>query len=223
MSARRKRWPRPRPLSSAKVPEPLSAGHNLYTIPPSAPFLTTLARAVLAGELPLAGRTKARPADALRSPPSIYPPAARRARYARRSSPRRNAMLCCCRASGRSAIRMRRPPSSSAPRSGASRKASAGAPVIGELQRRIALMQLVLAFGRMMRRSARRSFQPSSPLRPAQASSLAADLARLMDDVEREEIDFSRLAAIVPEEFAGHWQLTVDFLKIVTEQLAGLP
>ena len=38
-----------------------------------------------------------------------------------------------------------------------------------------------------------------------------------MDDVEREEIDFSRLAAIVPEEFAGHWQLTVDFLKIVTD------
>ena len=31
------------------------------------------------------------------------------------------------------------------------------------------------------------------------------------------EIDLSRLDAIVPDEFAGHWQLTVEFLKIVTE------
>ena len=47
---------------------------------------------------------------------------------------------------------------------------------------------------------------------------LADDLARLMYDLEREEIYLSLLAELVPEEFAGHWHMTVEFLKIVTEQ-----
>ncbi len=39
-----------------------------------------------------------------------------------------------------------------------------------------------------------------------------------MDFIESEEVALSALKDIVPEEFAGHWQLTVEFLKIVTEQ-----
>ena len=60
-------------------------------------------------------------------------------------------------------------------------------------------MRLVLAFGRMLPKALDGALG-LEPVTPAQASSLAADLARLMDDVEREEIDFSRLAGIVPEE-----------------------
>ena len=87
MSARRTLWPKPRPCSSAKVPEPSPAASRLYTIPPSAPFLTTLARAMLAGDLPLARRTPSPIRSLCRSPPSICRPAARRGRCARRSSP----------------------------------------------------------------------------------------------------------------------------------------
>ncbi len=82
-------------------------------------------------------------------------------------------------------------------------------------------MRLVLAFGRLLRveAAAERSVQ-ASPLievTPSQASHLAADLARLMDFIESEEVDLSALDEIVPEDFAAHWQITVDFLKIVTE------
>ena len=38
-----------------------------------------------------------------------------------------------------------------------------------------------------------------------------------MDFVECEEIDFSALDGLVPEDLATHWEATVEFLKIVTE------
>ncbi len=196
------------------MPERLSAGQNLYTIPPSAPFLTTLARAVLAGDLPHAGGQKP---DPLALPlTTIYLPTRRAARALR------EAFLAEANSDALLLPRIRAlgdPDEEAALVFGAEDGGVEGIawePAIGELQRHTALMRLVLAFGRML--PAALDGTPSlEPVTPAQASSLAADLARLMDDVEREEIDFSRLAAIVPEEFAGHWQLTVDFLKIVTE------
>ncbi len=82
-------------------------------------------------------------------------------------------------------------------------------------------MRLVLAFRHLLRleAAAERGVTASRvvDLTPGQASYLAADLANLIDVIETEEIDLSRLDTIVPEEFAGHWQLTVEFLKVVTE------
>ena len=49
------------------------------------------------------------------------------------------------------------------------------------------------------------------------AARLAAELARLMDQVENEGLDFDGLAGLVPERHAQHWQTTLEFLKIVTE------
>ncbi|MGH6832542.1 MAG: double-strand break repair protein AddB, partial [Methyloceanibacter sp.] len=96
-----------------------------------------------------------------------------------------------------------------------------GAQAIGALPRRLALMRLVLAFRHRLRAeaAAERGVEasPIFDVTPGQASYLAADLANLMDDIERDEVDLSRLDEIVPEEFAGHWQITVEFLKIVTE------
>ncbi|MET0156540.1 MAG: hypothetical protein ABW197_01035, partial [Methyloceanibacter sp.] len=43
------------------MPESSPENLRLYTIPPSAPFLTTLARAILAGELPVPGGAKPDP------------------------------------------------------------------------------------------------------------------------------------------------------------------
>ncbi len=51
-----------------------------------------------------------------------------------------------------------------------------------------------------------------------QAIRLAAELARLLDQVETEGLDFAALAGLVPEDYAAHWQITLEFLTIVTEQ-----
>ena len=51
----------------------------------------------------------------------------------------------------------------------------------------------------------------------AQAGYLAHELASLVDMVNNENLDFARLKNLVPEEYAAHWQNTLDFLKIVSE------
>ncbi len=50
----------------------------------------------------------------------------------------------------------------------------------------------------------------------AQACALAQELAGLIDTVNNEELDFSNLQNLVPEEYAAHWQQTLKFLEIIT-------
>lgn len=50
----------------------------------------------------------------------------------------------------------------------------------------------------------------------AQAARLAAELARLLDQVQTERLSFERLQALVPADYAEHWQVTLTFLEIVT-------
>ncbi|MGH6832833.1 MAG: double-strand break repair protein AddB, partial [Methyloceanibacter sp.] len=202
------------------MPEPVPEPLRLYTIPPSAPFLTTLARAILAGELPSPGGLKP---DPLTLPlTTIYLPTRRAARALR------EAFLA---EAGGEALLLPRiralgdPDEEAAIIFGAEESlkdgGAIGAPAIGALPRRVALMRLVLAFGHLLRAeaAAERGVEasPIFDVTPGQASYLAADLANLMDDIERDEVDLSLLDEIVPEEFAGHWQITVEFLKIVTE------
>ena len=52
---------------------------------------------------------------------------------------------------------------------------------------------------------------------PARIAGLASELARLLDQVETERLGFDRLADLVPEALAEHWQTTLDFLRIVTD------
>ncbi|MBM3618965.1 MAG: double-strand break repair protein AddB, partial [Alphaproteobacteria bacterium] len=57
--------------------------------------------------------------------------------------------------------------------------------------------------------------------RPAlfeQAVQLAAELARFLDDVQREECDFADLQGLVTGELAKHWEITVNFLQILIHQ-----
>lgn len=58
------------------------------------------------------------------------------------------------------------------------------------------------------------------------ALGLAADLGRFLDMVLTEGADMTQLASLVPQEFADHWQITLDFLKVLTarwpEELARL-
>ncbi len=49
------------------------------------------------------------------------------------------------------------------------------------------------------------------------ALAMAQALAKFIDQVIVEGLEFSDLHKIVPDEFAEHWQITLDFLKIISE------
>jgi len=78
-------------------------------------------------------------------------------------------------------------------------------PAIDPLQRHLILARLVMARG------------GDFAVAPDQALRLAQALADLIDEVETEQVDFARLKELAPETFAGHWQATIEFLRIVTE------
>lgn len=93
------------------------------------------------------------------------------------------------------------------------------APPIGALDRILVLAPLVQAWkGRLpVHIRARFGEDVVVPASTADAVWLARDLAALMDEVEIEGADWSRLSGLVPEDLAGWWQVTLDFLSIVTE------
>jgi len=51
----------------------------------------------------------------------------------------------------------------------------------------------------------------------AQCAGLAKELCRLLDQVQTEGLDFADLHELVPAEYAQHWQITLEFLKLVSE------
>jgi ATP-dependent helicase/nuclease subunit B len=81
-------------------------------------------------------------------------------------------------------------------------------PAISSLRRRLLLAELIRKFEE----------RRGSDVTPDQAAWLAADLARLLDEMQTERRDAAGLAALVPERFAAHWQHTLTFLGIVVEQ-----
>jgi ATP-dependent helicase/nuclease subunit B len=81
-------------------------------------------------------------------------------------------------------------------------------PAIPELRRRLLLTRLVLKWG---------ATQPDGPRSPDQAARLAGELARLLDQVQTERLSLDALQGLVPEEHARHWQITLEFLTILTE------
>ena len=80
-------------------------------------------------------------------------------------------------------------------------------PPVAQPQRLAVLSRLILALeGRF-----------GAPRALEAAWKLAADLAALMDEAERAEIDLAaRLPDAVPGGLARHWEMTLDFLRIVT-------
>ena len=95
-------------------------------------------------------------------------------------------------------------------------------PAVSNLERHLVLTQFILTWLQKA---------PHHPLvqgelgqghlqqtRPAIASLMARELAKLMDNAETEAVDLSKLEALVPEEFSDHWQQTLNFLTIITQQ-----
>lgn len=60
------------------------------------------------------------------------------------------------------------------------------------------------------------------PPAPDQAARLARELGRLLDAAAIERVPFDRLARLVPEDLAAHWQVTLDFLSILTSHWPAL-
>jgi ATP-dependent helicase/nuclease subunit B len=98
-------------------------------------------------------------------------------------------------------------------------------PSVNPLQRHIQLMQLIFEWAKALRQ-ARLGGELSSTLDlptflaidAPQAWHLAHDLASLMDEMIIEDIDWARVGTLVPDQFDDYWGVTLDFLKIATQQ-----
>ena len=77
-------------------------------------------------------------------------------------------------------------------------------PPLAPMKRRFLLAKLILA---------REDFAGGMD----QAMALAGALGTLMDHIYTENLDLADLAGLVPDSFADHWQITLDFLKILSE------
>ena len=199
---------------------------RVFTIPVGAPFLPTLARALIDGEL-IEGFPGSGGPLALASAIVYVPTQRAAAAFA-------EALLAA--AGGKSVLLPRIAPLGAFepdeaatffdPEAQEPPRARILA-AVGELARRHALALLVRKWGQALRGAIRGAdtdglrFDTREPAlvasSPAQAYALAADLAALIDDMIIEGIDWRRLNTLAPEEYDVYWRITLDFLKIAFE------
>ncbi|TIP48157.1 double-strand break repair protein AddB [Mesorhizobium sp.] len=197
----------------------MSGSRRVFSIPPGAPFLPTLAEALLSGRLVPGFRFDGDPlalADV-----TIYVPTRRAARALRG--------VFVDRLGGRSAILPVIRPLGEFDEDEAAFEADASAaidlaPPIAAIERLLLLAPLVRAWKRRLPAHVAALFDEEVvvPASAADAIWLARDLARLMDEIETEGTDWTRLADLVTGNLAGWWQVTLDFLSIVTENWPNL-
>lgn len=88
---------------------------------------------------------------------------------------------------------------------------------VSELERRLVLTQFILKWLESDVAEVDVDDVAPLPMSPAQAANLARELAGLMDEIELEQADLTRLAEDMPPEFAAHWQRTLGFLEVATQ------
>lgn len=82
-------------------------------------------------------------------------------------------------------------------------------PALPPMRRQLLLSQLVLKWAEL---------RPDAVgMSEDQAVRLAGELGRLLDQVQTEGLDFAALIGLVPEDYAAHWQVTLEFLEILTK------
>ncbi len=74
-------------------------------------------------------------------------------------------------------------------------------PAIAPLRRQLMLTALI---------------QKAQAQSPEQAVQLAAELAKLLDEVQTERLNFDRLKNLVDGDYAEHWKTTLQFLELIT-------
>ncbi len=197
---------------------------KVYTVPPGQPFLDALARAILDGNLPREG---GKPPSPIELPGITLLMPTRRATRALQDAFLRagngRAMLLpkiVPIAEGNEDLTLL---SGIASLDTLATGTSAIPPAVSTMERLLVLMQLVMRWSKAMRKpstdtiTGMQAYAAAGSNTPAQAAHLAAELARLMDMVETENVSLSELKDLVPEEFSEHWQKTLEFLRIVTE------
>ncbi|WP_455474166.1 double-strand break repair protein AddB [Bartonella sp. B30(2025)] len=93
-------------------------------------------------------------------------------------------------------------------------------PPIGESERLLLLARLIRPWRENLPAHLRAMFGTEDVVIPAHTADaiwLAQDLAQLMDEVETEAADWSKLKEIAPDMVAEWWQITLNFLTIVTQ------
>lgn len=190
-----------------------TASPRVWSIPPGAPFLPSLIDALMAGRL-VPGFTPADDPLAL-ADVTIFLPTRRAARalasaFAERE-PGRAAILPSIRPLGDFDEEAALFATDGSP-------ALDLAPPIAPLDRLMRLAPLVRAWRSRLPAHIAALFEESVtvPASTADALWFARDLAALMDEMETENADWARLTRIAPEDLAGWWQVTLDFLAIVT-------
>ena len=195
----------------------LERGGHLFTIAPDANFLDSVSKAVLDGRLPYDGHPV--PDVLALSDYTILLPTRRAVRAMQ-------AAFLRVVGENRALLLPRLRPVAEGEEEATLISAIAGpadsfndfeiSPAIGQLERRLVLMQLVQRWTDVMPEVSGHETAGMRSITPAQAARLAGELARFMDLVETENVDLDRLAGLVPDGYAAHWQKTLDFLQIVT-------
>ena len=88
---------------------------------------------------------------------------------------------------------------------------------MGPLERQLAMTRLIMKWSEASYSGKDGNLANSKtafPASPADAAWLAQELLYLIDQVEREEANWSDLANVVPEDYAEYWQMTLEFLDI---------
>ncbi|RWC43551.1 MAG: double-strand break repair protein AddB [Mesorhizobium sp.] len=196
----------------------MSGSSRVFSIPPGAPFLLTLAEALLAGGLVPGFRFDGDPlalADV-----TIYVPTRRAARALRGVF----VDSLAARGGGGSAILPVIRPLGEFDEDEAAFETEASAaidlaPPITATERLLLLTPLVRAWKRRLPAHVAALFAEEIviPASTADAIWLARDLARLMDEIETEGTDWAKLTGLVTGNLAGWWQVTLEFLGIVTD------
>ncbi|MGY2993220.1 double-strand break repair protein AddB [Mesorhizobium sp. URHB0026] len=196
----------------------MSGSSRVFSIPSGAPFLPTLAEALLDGRLVPGFRFDGDPlalADV-----TIYVPTRRAARALRGVF----VDSLKARGGGGSAILPVIRPLGEFDEDEAAFEADPIAaidlaPAIAATERLLLLTPLVRAWKRRLPAHVAALFAEEIvvPASTADAIWLARDLAGLMDEIETEGTDWAKLAGLVSGNLAGWWQVTLEFLGIVTD------
>lgn len=88
---------------------------------------------------------------------------------------------------------------------------------ISKLERQLILMELIMKWAKA--RAIPGADLTVDNITAAQSASLAADLGKLIDSADTEGVDLKGLDTLVPEDYEEYWQITLEFLKIITETL----
>ncbi len=94
-------------------------------------------------------------------------------------------------------------------------------PAMSRLERRLALTRLIRQWRRTVRREMLVLNDGELLLIPASAGDamrLSGDLAGLLDEMESAGVPWDALKTLTPEEYPAYWTVTLEFLRIVTEQ-----